>query len=143
MPGPSNPEEFDYRKFLQFKNIFHQAFIRKGNAQKIANDPPSWLIYYALQCRAWADETIQKHISGEREEAMASALILGVTDVLDNELLSAYKATGAMHALAVSGLHVGIVYGLLLFLLKPLQRFKRGAGYWPLLASSYCGSMVS
>ncbi|HKZ36510.1 MAG TPA: ComEC/Rec2 family competence protein, partial [Chryseolinea sp.] len=61
-----------------------------------------------------------------REQGIVSALVLGITDGLDNELLTAYKGTGAMHILAVSGLHVGIIYGLLLFLLKPLQKVKHG-----------------
>jgi competence protein ComEC len=124
--APSNPEEFDYRRFLNFKNIYHQHFTRPGEITKMSNAPPSVVNYYALKCRRWADATLRDNITGEREKGLASALVLGVTDGLDNELLSAYKATGAMHVLAVSGLHVGIIYGLLLFLLKPLQKGKVG-----------------
>jgi competence protein ComEC len=134
IPGPGNPEEFDYRRFLSFKNIYHQHFVKPEQVRYIEHDPPSWLTYYALRCRQWADNTLRKNIAGEREQALASALVLGVTDGLDNELLSAYKATGAMHVLAVSGLHVGIVYGLLLVILKPLNRMKFGP--WLLAAIS-------
>jgi competence protein ComEC len=124
--GPSNPEEFNYAEFLRFKNIYHQDFIRKDNAKWIKHSPSSWLEYYALQCRTWADDVLKRNVSGEREQAVASAFVLGVTDGLDNDLLSAYKGTGAMHVLAVSGLHVGIIYGILLFLLKPLEKTKYG-----------------
>ncbi len=126
VPGPGNPEEFDYRRFLTFKNIYHQHFIRKDNVRLIGHEPPSWLNYYALICREWADTELKKQVAGKREEGIVSALVLGVTDGLDNELLTAYKASGAMHILSVSGLHVGIVYGLLLFLLKPIQKLKHG-----------------
>ena len=64
---------------------------------------------------------LRKYIHGQREYALASALVLGVTDGLDNELLNAYAATGAMHVLAVSGLHVGIIYWMILILFKPFQ----------------------
>jgi competence protein ComEC len=124
--GPSNPEEFNYAEFLRFKNIYHQDFIRKDNARWVGHHPPSWIEYYALQCRMWADDVLKRNVSGEREKAVASGFVLGVTDGLDDELLSAYKATGAMHVLAVSGLHVGIIYGILLLLLKPLQKLKYG-----------------
>ena len=49
---------------------------------------------------------------------------MGVTDGLDNELLNAYAATGAMHVLSVSGLHVGIIYWMILLLFKPFQKIK-------------------
>jgi len=126
VPGPANPEEFDYKRFLSFKNIYHQQFVKKGDARCIGFDPPSWLEHYALLSRRWADEALKENISGQREKGLASALVLGVTDGLDNELLAAYKATGTMHVLAVSGLHVGIVYGLVVFLLRPLNKKKLG-----------------
>jgi competence protein ComEC len=126
VPGPANPEEFDYRRFLSFKNIYHQQFVKTGDAVRIGYNPPSWLEHFALLSRTWADEALKKKISGQREKGLASALVLGVTDGLDDELLTAYKATGTMHVLSVSGLHVGIVYGLVLFLLRPLNKKKFG-----------------
>ena len=63
---------------------------------------------------------------GEQEQAIALALVIGVTDGIDNELEKAYSASGAMHVLAVSGLHIGILYSIILFLLKPLQKDQRG-----------------
>jgi competence protein ComEC len=126
VPPPSNPEEFDYRRFLSFKNIYHQRFIKKDNAKQIGFAPPGWIDYYALKTRKWADNTIRQYVSGEREKALASGLVLGITDGLDDELLSAYRATGTLHVLAVSGLHVGILYGIVLLILTPLKKFKNG-----------------
>ena len=60
-------------------------------------------------------------ISGD-EYAVASALLLGYKEALAPEIISSYASAGAMHVLAVSGLHVGIIYlvlnGLLFFLVK-------------------------
>ncbi|MEP6737513.1 MAG: ComEC/Rec2 family competence protein [Chryseolinea sp.] len=134
VPGPANPEEFDYRKFLSYKHVYHQHFVRKDNLIILGNEPPDTFIQYAIATRLWADGILKKHIHGQREYAMASALVLGVTDGLDTDLMSAYSASGAMHVLSVSGLHVGIVYWLLTLLLKPLQRFK--SGKWIMLAIS-------
>jgi competence protein ComEC len=124
--APANPGEFDYRRFLTFRNIYHQHFLRKNDVRLTGHHPPSKIIDYAIQARNRADKTLKKFVQGEREQAIASALVLGVTDGLDNELLNAYAATGAMHVLAVSGLHITIIYMILLWLLKPLLKLKSG-----------------
>ncbi len=133
--SPSNPGEFDYKRFLTFRNIYHQHFIKRENVKWLQSDPPNYFLYYSIKARAWADSTLYANVNGEREQAIASALVLGVTDGLDNELLSAYSATGAMHVLAVSGLHVGIIYWIILLLFKPLTKSK--SGEWTLAVLSF------
>jgi competence protein ComEC len=123
---PANPGEFDYKKFLGYRNIYHQDFLRTQRVVKLRNNPPSKIMASAIKARLWADSTLTKHVRGEREQAIASALVLGVVDNLDSELLNAYAATGAMHVLAVSGLHISIIYMLLLTLVKPIKKLKYG-----------------
>jgi competence protein ComEC len=65
------------------------------------------------------------HMEG-REFAVAAALLLGYVEELDPELRSAYSASGAMHILSVSGMHVGIIYLFLEFLLGFMNRSKTG-----------------
>ena len=127
---PANPGEFDYKRFLTFRKIYHQHFLRGGDVIRIGHEPPSMLVDYSIRARVWADEVLKKNVSGEREQATASALVLGVTDGLDNDLLGAYSATGSLHVLSVSGLHVGIIYWLILLVLKPLN--KSVTGKWAL-----------
>lgn len=123
---PGNPGEFNYKRFLASRKIYHQCFVGRGNAVRIHQQPPSQLMAWAIQSRQWADNKLKSAVPGEREGAIASALVLGVTDGLDNELLQAYSATGSLHVLAVSGLHVGIIYTILLFLLRPLNKSQKG-----------------
>lgn len=122
--APANPGEFDYKTFLSFRNIYHQHFVRQGEVRYLENVPPSCIIKRAIAIRTWADNTLKKFIKGEREHALASALVLGVTDGLDNNLLNAYAATGAMHVLSVSGLHVGIIYWMILIICRPFLKIK-------------------
>ena len=122
----ANPGEFDYREFLASKNIYHQHFLRGGEVAKTGNAPPSRFKAFAFRGRAWAETVLQEFVRGHHEQAVASALVLGVTDGLDNELRNAYAATGAMHILAVSGLHVSILYLILLWIMKPFNRFPGG-----------------
>lgn len=126
LTGPQNPGEFDYKRFLTFRNINHQHFVQADGVHWIENVPPNLVMYYAIRARSWADNILKQHVSGEQEQDIASALVLGITDDIDNELLKAYSATGAMHVLSVSGLHVGIIYMIIVFLLKPVSQMRSG-----------------
>lgn len=126
MTPPSNPGEFDYKRYLSFRNIYHQHFLKGDDVKSIGHEPPSHFIKYAFLSRGWCQRILEKFVTGEREQAVASALVLGVTDGLDNELLNAYSATGAMHVLAVSGLHISILYMIIMWVLKPLSKLKSG-----------------
>lgn len=122
--APANPGEFDYKQFLAFKNIHYTHYLKAGQIKFLGNAPPNVIMQYAISARTWADHILKKFVHGEREQALASALVLGVTDNLDNELLNAYAATGAMHVLSVSGLHVGIIYWMILLLFKPFHKIR-------------------
>lgn len=120
---PANPNEFDFKRFLSFRNIYHQQFVLADQVRFISHAERKGFIYYSHQMRAWASEVIRKNIPGEQEQAIAMALVLGVTEGIDTDLQNAYAASGAMHVLAVSGLHVGIIYGIILVLLRPLNSY--------------------
>lgn len=132
--SPANPGEFDYRYFLALRQIYHQHFVGKDAVTVLSRSPSSRFMEYAFQTRYRADQTLKRFVKGPREQALATALVLGVTDGLDNDLMNAYSATGAMHVLSVSGLHVGIVYWLILVLFKPFERYKQSK--WLLAAVS-------
>lgn len=123
---PANPGEFDYKRFLSYRNIFHQHFLRSGSAMHVDSTRGNPVIQLAYTIRERAQQTLHAHISGRQQQAIASALILGVKDGLDNDLTQAYAASGAMHVLAVSGLHVGIIYMIIVFLLQPLTHSRHG-----------------
>ena len=131
---PSNPGEFDLQRNLYFKNIYHQHYIRAGQVKLVGKDNGNPFISTAIDVRLWADRQLKTYVKGEREQATASALVLGVTDGLDNDLLQAYASTGAMHVLAVSGLHVSIIYWIILLLGKPIEKMKSGKAVLAILS---------
>src|SRR5207249_5898697 len=67
----------------------------------------------------------KKYISGEKEQGLDEALLIGYKDDLDKNLVQAYSNTGVVHIIAISGLHLGLIYWLLLLLTKPLKRRKK------------------
>jgi competence protein ComEC len=126
LPFPANPYEFNYKRFLTFQNIFHQHFVKEGTWMIFDHTPRSKIMATSYKVRAWAKGVMETYVQGERERDIALALVLGIKEGLDQEIKNSYSAAGAMHVLAVSGLHVGIVYGILLLFFGKLQHHARG-----------------
>lgn len=129
---PANPHEFDFKRFLGFKNVYHQHFVKAPNLRRVADG--HGLMRWSAKIRWWCSTTLERHIPGQQEAAIAKALVIGVTDAIDNDLENAYAASGAMHVLAVSGLHVGIIYGILLLLFKPLGLSQKAKWFVAILS---------
>ncbi|RZS98714.1 ComEC/Rec2 family competence protein [Cecembia calidifontis] len=118
--GPTNPHEFDYRKFMARQQVTHQHFVGE-RFQKIAWVYESPIEYFFVQLRGRILEQIDRHFEDIQANQIAKALLLGQKKSLDRELSEAYATAGAMHVLAVSGLHVGIIYGFFFLWIKPYR----------------------
>ncbi|HHL53053.1 MAG TPA: ComEC family competence protein, partial [Flammeovirgaceae bacterium] len=114
---PRNPYEFDYRQFLAFNNIWHRQFVRANQVRRVAAPPAFSLARLAFRMRAALQAQLQQYIKDDQALAVIQALLLGNKNDLDATTSEAYARAGAMHVLAVSGLHVGIIYLILLLLL--------------------------
>jgi competence protein ComEC len=119
---PYNPAEFDFKAWLAAKNIYHQTFIRQEQLIKLGDDKGNPIIKYALEVRKRQVDIYRKLIKDDEAFAVASTLILGYRADLSKETLAAYSKTGTIHALSVSGMHVGIIYIMLNWLLGFLER---------------------
>ncbi len=127
-PGPLNPKAFDYRRYLHYQNIHYQAFVDEGGWTLLEHRPG--LANRARKLRRACLQVLERHLPTGNEYAVASALILGYKAELSEETRNAYAHTGAMHVLAVSGLHVGIIQLLISFLLGLVRLPWR---YWPVV----------
>lgn len=123
---PGNPEEFDYRRYLETINIYAHSFASESDITLIENNPPNVILNTAFAIRTKCKELIFEQIDKEREQAILAALLIGIKDHLDNETKLAYSSAGAMHVLAVSGLHVGIVYLLINLVFGFVKKKKAG-----------------
>lgn len=124
--GPENPHEFNYSQFMARKQIYHRHFIRDGLIR--VGERTSWdLATKVVFLRQTLEETIDKYVVQVQSKQIAKALLLGQKGSLEHEVSEAYVTAGAMHVLAVSGLHVGIIYGFFLLFWKPhqLPTYKR------------------
>jgi len=120
IPGPIFPNEFDYRGFLARRGIHHRHFLGEDAQVLEVSEDFSWELML-LKIRRNLLARIDSSISSPESRQIAAALLLGEKSSLDKEVREAYAATGTMHILAVSGLHVGIIYAILFFPLRYLR----------------------
>ncbi|SDD57346.1 competence protein ComEC [Algoriphagus faecimaris] len=124
IPAAINPYEFDYRGYLAKKDIRYRQFIGNG-FRRIDSSSGNSLRFWMAHWRQKMSTMLRETIPGERAQQIALALLLGQKQQLDRDTKKAYSEAGVMHVLAVSGLHVGILVGVLLLLIKPLRLSKR------------------
>lgn len=123
--GPKNPYQFNYAAYLKNQGIYHE--ISSSYCEILKLEPAaSSLKGYAEQLRNYCIDKLAQTNMPEKQLAIIQALVLGQKRALDQQLYESYAAAGAIHILAVSGLHVGILYAILLLLYTPASRFKKG-----------------
>ena len=127
IPPPKNPVEFDYKIYSEKMGVYAQTFVDNTAIEIIGHQVPNRLMGWIINQRNRIKEIINVTIVQVRERQIAQALFIGIKNELDMETKQAYAAAGAMHVLAVSGLHVGIVYMIIAFCLKPVKRFPLGS----------------
>jgi len=71
----------------------------------------------------WCSERLHKQLQDDQAIALISALLWGAKETLDPGLQKAYADTGTIHVLAISGLHVGMLYMLLKAIFKYICRY--------------------
>jgi competence protein ComEC len=117
-----NPGSFDYKQYSLFQGITHQVNLSSKELEILPNKKQDWSRQFIFNCRRWVIATLQKFIRGEKEQGLAEALLIGYKDDLDKNLVQSYTNTGVVHIIAISGMHLALIYGLLLLLTKPLRR---------------------
>ncbi len=120
IPLPIFPNEFDYSGFLARKDIHFRQFIGEKFVVVDSSEVNSSK-YWLTNFRKKLVGTIEAKVPNLESQQIAAALLLGQKENLDKEIKNAYAETGTMHILAVSGLHVGIIYAILLFPLKGIK----------------------
>ena len=122
---PRNPAQFNYKNFLLNSNITAQQYLQSINWKLILISDNISLRKLAFVYQKKLLTHLERYFQNE-ELAVISALLLGYKDLLDRETIMIYSSSGAMHVLAVSGLHVGIIYLLLNSLFLFFEKFKYG-----------------
>lgn len=119
-----NPGGFDYRSYSLYRGITHQVFLQENEFERVPGKRPGAIQRWLHSLRAYVLGLLRKYIAGEKETGLAEALLIGYRNDLDPELVRSYSQTGVVHIIAISGLHIGLIYWLLSLLFSPLTKKK-------------------
>ncbi|HEY5591748.1 MAG TPA: ComEC/Rec2 family competence protein [Paludibacter sp.] len=120
-----NPDGFDYAAYLKRQGVGATCYISSGSWQMTGRNATFSIRREADKCQNYLLNVYRKFKIEGDEFAVLAALTLGYTDDLQPDLRASYSATGAMHILSVSGMHVGVVYVVMAFLLSFLNKNQR------------------
>mgnify|MGYP006145994897 CR=1 FL=1 len=111
--GPVNRHQFDFNKYYGHKGIYHNGFLKSGSWWDTGDSKKNYLYALGYAWQAALKGAFDKHFKNKATKGVAQAIVFGYKEDLDAEWLDAFSKTGTIHVLAVSGLHVGIIYILI------------------------------
>lgn len=121
-----NPNQFDYGKYLEGKQIYAQIYADVSDI-KTGSIVQKDVWYYTSKLRTKIIRNLEKTHFNKAELHVAIALILGQQQDISPEIIRDYQFAGAVHILSVSGLHIGFILLFVTFLLKPFPNTRRGS----------------
>ena len=129
---PLNPYQFDYSKYLELQQVYHQLYLNSSNILKLS-DSKSTIYGYADAVRTKINsKLIEAGFKGDALSIM-NALLLGQRQTIDKTVYNNYVNSGTIHILAISGLHIGIILLILNFVFSPILYLKYGNFIRPLI----------
>ena len=125
LKAPLNPNQFNYKSYLENKNIYAQVNCNYEDLTVLKNHKLT-VFGFANNIRQSIITNLEAYNFKPDELAVIKALLLGYRQDISKDLYEDYIDAGAIHILAISGLHIGIILIMLDFLLGFLERFKYG-----------------
>ena len=117
--GNKKRNDSDYNEILNYKikNIEYKAY---PSSVDIIGHENKFTVY----CNYFSNKIKEKlyQLYPDKEAGIITAMILGDKINIDDDVYSLYRFAGIVHIIAISGLHISIFAGILLFMLKPFNK---------------------
>ena len=119
-----NPYQFDYKRYMEHQGIYWQGY---PTCYEIKDTPSFSPFIKAKQLQGYLAATLSHYPFSKETVGVLKALVLGVRSDITPELYQQYINAGAVHILAISGLHIGIItYLLTLFISLVVPAHRKG-----------------
>jgi len=121
-----NPGAFDYERYAAFHQTFHNIYLASGDWILLPGKKVDPFNRFIFSMRSYIVAVLHKYIMGGANElGIAEALLIGYKEDLDKDLVQAYSNAGVVHIIAISGLHLGLIYVMLAWILNRLPFIKK------------------
>jgi competence protein ComEC len=124
---PTNPGQFNFARYLRLRNVFVGASVPVREAIEVRRERPQdlWIRLRSTCTDAAARGLLDQPFSETQSEAMIEALLLGQRRNIDRATNEAFRKTGLLHLISLSGMHLSILIGLVWWCCKPVGFSKR------------------
>jgi competence protein ComEC len=121
-----NPGEFDYQQYAAFQQIYHEAFLKKDDWVLLNEKNINHFNQFFFSTRESILSVVRKNIKSDNDESgIDEALLIGYTNDLDKELAQAYSNNGVSHIIAMSGMSLGLIYLVLLWIFNRIHFMRK------------------
>ncbi len=121
-----NPGAFNYERYSAFQQTFHNVFLKEKDWVKLKETRVNWFNQFIFSARDKILSTLEKTVGANTDElGIAEALLIGYTNDLDKDLVQAYSNTGVVHIIAISGMHLGLIYVMLVWIFARTPLIKK------------------
>ena len=121
-----NPGGFDYSRYMGFQETYHQAYLKAADFVYLNKNETSLLYRFIYSSRKKVIDIIQQNVIGDKKvTGIVEALLIGYKEDLDKDVVQAYSNTGVVHIIAISGMHLGLIYVVLVWLFSRTPFVKK------------------
>ena len=121
-----NPGEFNYSRYLSDRGVLARIYVKDSQWSKFKETNNYSILVLSAKLRHNAFQLFRENELTDDARQILSALLLGQREYIRDDLKDSFSNAGITHVMAVSGLHVGIIFIILFYLLFFLDRIKYG-----------------
>lgn len=132
-----NPEAFDFERYCVFHHISFQVYLKRNEFIILPGKQKNIFKEYLFDTRQKILTILRTFLTNKKTAGLAEALLIGYKDDLDKDLIQSYSQTGVAHIIAISGLHLALLYSLLQFFLERIKLGKKISWIKPFIAMSF------
>ncbi|MHC4703738.1 MAG: DNA internalization-related competence protein ComEC/Rec2, partial [Planctomycetota bacterium] len=123
---PTNPGQFDTAGYLARRNVILGASVESRDGIKLLSGPPAaaWAGLRARVKQAATTALLGDLDPQDTNRGLLQALLLGERRDIDSDTYRAFRRTGLLHFISLSGMHMGILFGIIWWLCKTVGLMK-------------------
>ena len=123
-----NPGAFNYRQYAAFQQIFYTVYLGKNDFVLLKDKSIQPFKAFVFATRKYIISVLRQNLLKDKNiTGIAEALLIGYKEDLDKDLIQAYSNTGVVHIIAISGLHLGLIYFMLSWILNRIPLVKKNS----------------
>jgi competence protein ComEC len=112
---PKNLYEFNYKEFLENKNVYHVLYAKPRQVSILKDMPHSFsFMQLGASIKAKVVTVLRNCHLSQQAFSICTALLVGYDDEIDKDVMQSFSHSGTLHILSVSGMHTGLLYGLII-----------------------------